>query len=506
MLKAMFFAVMSWGFAIYAGAAVYHVDASRGSDLNPGTDAEPFKTVRRASEVLEPGDTARIHEGEYHEQIVGGKSGREGAPIVYEGVDPDKVILKGSVLVKDWVRTGTSWIKQGLAPVTPENAFVMVDERRLLKRVDRVEALFPGSFFLSRDGVYVIRLWRDADPNTSHSVEVYEYDFAFNSGDRWNGTAKRWIVLRTMTLEKYGTYAVSTDAHHPQANSHWELDRLKVRYNHAEGIFYCLDDWYVHDCEFVRNGGHGCQLNGARVRFVRNVSSENEWFGPSGDGGCGVLIGPDATAHSCEISYNVFENNGHQSGYGCGVYLEGRSRGNYVHNNLLIGGSAAGVGFYGSSKNLVYDNVLIEIAAGSEWDFAAAFVLHPSIEGAPTEPQANLIERNIVWGCPRPIAVQKRTKEGSPESFNRFVNNVFARCRFESSADAAEAVALESNRWLQCPLEGSNQSTGLGKRLKRSLRKLLNREATIAGERVEGSSVEGKIIPKTTDSQDRAAQ
>lgn len=464
------------GWPLNAETAVYHVDASRGADDAWGTEAEPFRTVRRASESLNPGDKVVIHEGTYHEQIVGGKSGTPESPIVYEGVSRDRVVLKGSVLVKDWKRIGSAWTKRGLHPITPENAFVMVDDQRLLRKVDSAGALTPGSFFLAPDGTYVIRLWRDTNPNTNHRVEAYEYDFAFNSGDRWGGTAKQWIVLRSMTLEKYGTYAVSTDARHPEANSHWELDRLRVRYNNAEGIFHCLDDWYVHDCEFVRNRGHGCQIDGARVRFIRNICSENEWFGQYEDGGCGLLIGPDATANSCEIANNVFENNGSPDGYGCGVYLEGRCRDNRIRNNLVIGGTAAGIAFYGSRGNNVAENVLVNIAPKSDWNMAAAFVLHHSFEGAPTPPEANVIERNTVWGCPRAIVAEKPKPESAPRMYNRFVGNVFARCKFGSGGTNTTGIAMESNLWYECRHGGERDAAG--NRLRLFLKRLLDWDPT----------------------------
>lgn len=467
-----------WTASLEAHATEYHVDAARGSDDAPGTEAQPFRTVLRASESLQPGDRAIIHEGVYHEQIVGGKSGHRDAPIVYEGVDRDKVVLKGSVLVRDWVRRGHVWIKRGLHPITPQNAFVMVDERRLLERVEDSTMVSTGTFFLSKDGTYIIRLWDDANPNTEHSVEVYEYDFAFNSGDRWNGTAKQWIVLRTMTLEKYGAYALSTDADDPQSNSHWELDRLRVRYNNAEGVFYCLDDWLVHDCELIRNRGHGCQINGARVRFVRNICSENEWFGPYEDGGCGLLVGPDATAHSCEITHNVFESNGDPDGYGCGVYFEGRARDNRMENNLVIGGTSAGICFYGSARNRVASNVLISIAPRSDWEMAAAFVLHHSFEGAPTRPEANVIERNTVWGCPRAIVAESSAGKNSPKLYNCFVNNLFARCRFGSSFPAAAGIAMESNLWHECSPDLDRGAFGLASKLKRSLKRLIEGAAS----------------------------
>ncbi len=439
---------------IYSGvlyAAVYHVDAMKGSVQGSGTEADPFLTIQQATRVLQPGDTALIREGIYHEQIMGGNSGTPDAPVIYEGVDRGKVILQGSVRVKDWIRRGDVWVKKGLHPVTPQNAFVMVDEKRMLRKVDAPEQITTGTFYLLENGTYIIRLWGDADPNRDHNIEVYEYDLALNSGDRWNGTAKKWIVVRNMTLEKYGINAISTDAEHPSDNAHWELDRLTVRYNRAEGVFHCLDDWYVHDCEFIRNGVHGCQINGARVKFINNYCAENEWFGVSGDGGCGVLIGPDASAHSCEIRDNVFKANGDPRGYGCGIYLEGRSRNNLVESNLIAGGTVAGVSFFGSSRNTVINNVLVDIAPDNDWDMAAAFVLHHSLEGAPTEPVGNLIAHNTVWGCPGPLFAQKPEGSVSSGDRNRFVNNVFVRCRFLTPLPKFAQVVLEHNGWYSCP-------------------------------------------------------
>jgi len=431
---------------------------------------------------MEPGDKALIHEGVYHEQIMGGKSGKERAPITYEGTDRSRVLLKGSVRIKDWINQGNTWVKKGLNPITHENAFVMADEKRLLKRAPSRRNMPEGSFHLERDGTYTVRMWNGANPNTDHELDVYELDFAFNSGDRWGGTSKKWVVLRNLTLEKYGTYGISTDKRHPGDNSNWELDRLVVRYNHAEGVFHCLDGWYVHDCAFVRNGIHGCQINGAKVIFEDNLCAENEWFGPSPDGGCGLLIGPDETAHSCEIRNNVFENNGADNGYGCGVYLEGRCRDNVVEENLILGGTSAGICFFGSMGNLVANNILVNIAPNSHSRQAAAFVVSYSLEGPPTQAAGNLVAHNTAWGCPAPVAVTETSRRLDPKEGNRFVNNLFFWCRSGGTVADAEAVTMAANGWFSCPAGESGKSIRerLGRLLQLGLQKgpaLLDRAA-----------------------------
>jgi parallel beta-helix repeat protein len=447
-------------------AAPFHVDAKTGNDSYPGTSAKPFKTIKRASEVLRAGDKALIRGGVYHEEIVGGRSGTPKAPITYEGVAGEQVILQGSVRVRDWRKQGKVWTKYGLKPIVHDNAFVMVDEKKLLKRVDSPLRMPEGSFYLDRLGGYTVRLTGDADPNRDHRVEVYELNVAFSSGDRWGGTAKKWIVLRNLIVEKYGGHSISADPRNPSDNSHWELDRLTLRYNLKEGVFHCLDDWYVHDCKFVRNGAHGCQIDGARVRFVNNTASHNEWFGPSTMGGVGLLIGPDKSAHSCVVKNNIFAHNGSfPMGYGCGIYLEGRSHRNLIEGNLIVGNTADGVGFYGSSYNKVINNVIVNVAPKVNTPprpdgggVSGAFVVGHSYEGVPTQSVGNLIAHNTVWGCSAPVAAFPSREPLAKGELNRFVNNAFVNCRFLSPLPEPATALLENNGWFSCPISGDRFS------------------------------------------------
>lgn len=441
-------------FVVQAWATTYYVDVNRGNDQYPGTETEPLRTIRRAGELMEAGDKALIREGIYHETIMCGKSGLPEKPIVYEGVDRDRVILRGSVTVRDWKKIGSVWFKVGLKPVTSHNAFVMVDEKRLLKRVSDPRGMPEGSFCLDSNDVYYVRLWGDGDPNTKQVVDVYELNLGFNAGTRWGGTAKKHIILRNLTFEKYASFGVSTAPDQHEQNSHWELDNLKLQYNNQAGVFACLDDWYVHDCQFLRNRVLGCQINGARVRFLDNTCKENEYFGPAGYGGVGMIIGPDESAHSCIVSNNVFERDGAPDGYGCGIYLEGRSHDNIIRDNLIVAETHAGIGFYGGSYNQVFNNVLVNISPSNSWELCAAFVVEHSREGPPTQSVGNVIAHNTVWGCVTPVAVSEPNKTIQPGEMNRFVNNLFCLCRLMAKTPRSNAADFQNNGWYQCPEQG----------------------------------------------------
>lgn len=426
----------------------YHVDCINGSDDNPGSVERPFKSIARASKALKPGDKALIHPGIYREQVMGGTSGAKDAPIVYEGVDKHKVILQGSVTLNTWRKQGESWVHRGLRPMTLANAFVMVDEKYLLKRSDKPTQLEPGSFYLDPLGIYVIRLLNDADPNTDHKVEVYEHDFAFNGGNRWGGTAKNWIVLRNMTIQKYGSHGISSDVDNPGENTNWLLENLDIRMNLQAGIFACGDDWIVRNCSFTKNLVHGCQINGARVLFEKNICSENESFGSSGYGGAGLLIGPDKSANSCMIQLNEFSKNGDAiNGFGCGVYLEGRSYGNTITNNIVSGNTHCGIGFFGSSDNLVTNNIVPDTGSEKPHDNVAAILVGHSREGAPTQSKGNLVAHNTIWKCSTPLKVLPPTEPVSANQQNVFVNNVFAEYLFLSPIPKNSGVETKNNAW-----------------------------------------------------------
>jgi PKD repeat protein len=53
---------------ILAGVA-YYVDGTTGNDSNPGTQALPWKTIQKAANTLQPGDTVNVSQGIYNERV-----------------------------------------------------------------------------------------------------------------------------------------------------------------------------------------------------------------------------------------------------------------------------------------------------------------------------------------------------------------------------------------------------------------------------------------------------
>ena len=83
-------------------AEVYHV-APAGLDGNPGSKSKPFKTISKATEIAQPGDTVTVHEGVYRERINPPRGGvSDNQRIVYQSASGESVSIKGSEVVKGW--------------------------------------------------------------------------------------------------------------------------------------------------------------------------------------------------------------------------------------------------------------------------------------------------------------------------------------------------------------------------------------------------------------------
>ena len=99
-------------------AADFHV-APNGNDANPGTRAAPLRTIQRAADLAQAADVITVHEGVYRERIDPPRGGDSDANrIVYQAAPGEKVEIKGSEVVKNWVK-----LQNDVWKVTLPNSF-----------------------------------------------------------------------------------------------------------------------------------------------------------------------------------------------------------------------------------------------------------------------------------------------------------------------------------------------------------------------------------------------
>ncbi len=91
---------------------VYHVACQhpRATDEGPGTPEQPFRTINRAAQVLQPGEKVIVHGGVYRECV---RPARGGAGpdqmIAYEAAPGEQVIVRGSERWKPAFRRAQDW-------------------------------------------------------------------------------------------------------------------------------------------------------------------------------------------------------------------------------------------------------------------------------------------------------------------------------------------------------------------------------------------------------------
>ncbi len=88
----------------------FHV-AVTGNDYADGTKTSPFATISKAAAVAEAGDCVIVHEGTYREWVKPAHRGYSDINrITYEAAEGEKVVIKGSEVVKDWENIeGSVW-------------------------------------------------------------------------------------------------------------------------------------------------------------------------------------------------------------------------------------------------------------------------------------------------------------------------------------------------------------------------------------------------------------
>lgn len=88
--------------SLSVSAKEYHVYVT-GNDSNEGSATHPFRTIQAAANKAMAGDVITVHAGVYREQISPPRGGNSDSErIVYQAATGEKVIIKGSEIIKNW--------------------------------------------------------------------------------------------------------------------------------------------------------------------------------------------------------------------------------------------------------------------------------------------------------------------------------------------------------------------------------------------------------------------
>lgn len=103
--KTLYILVICFYIILFKNAftSTYYI-ALNGNDLNNGSERTPWKTIQKAANEMQAGDTVYVKQGIYYELINIHKSGHSNsARIVYMAYPGDKPIIDGTgILIPDW--------------------------------------------------------------------------------------------------------------------------------------------------------------------------------------------------------------------------------------------------------------------------------------------------------------------------------------------------------------------------------------------------------------------
>jgi hypothetical protein len=315
-------------------SAFVYVDGIAGSDLNPGTQAKPFKTIGKAARVAawnnqhSTGTRVTINPGLYREAIsLNRGSGTTSLPVTFEAAKNGTVTILGSDIWTGWQPySGNSKIYThawpytwGLCPrssVGPREQDINLRREMffvngtMLTQVLTLSQLGIGTFFV--DETHATAYIFPA-PNTdirTATIEVATRDILFSSYNMSN------IVLRGLSFE-HGNSCRANDAVRffgsTTSNNEILIDNDSFNWNNAGGLGFSLTRFFtVQNSLANHNGQRG--FNSFETKdssWASNEADYNNWRGAQGGiygwggGGFHFFAQHDSTISGAKMFFNM---------------------------------------------------------------------------------------------------------------------------------------------------------------------------------------------------------
>ena len=270
-----------------AWAVEYYVDNKTGDDVNDGrTPAHAFRTLRKASSILSPGDVLDIAPGKiYRESLVLRNGGTATAPIVIRG---NGAVLSGLEPISDGSWTGgddglffsankACWGALSPRVVDQSGRLLTVASHRTVKS-ERAKTLKPGEALWNAEGV-----WYRARKGES-PVGLGLKGYFRESGVKIEDCSH--IVIERLVVERF-----SNDGFNVHGSCHdLTFRQIEARWNGDDGFSVHEDvEACVRGGSFHHNGDGIADVHRSRTSYCDVTVEDNESFGVGFYGGIRCL-------------------------------------------------------------------------------------------------------------------------------------------------------------------------------------------------------------------------
>lgn len=319
----------------YASSKSYYVSPS-GSDSNSGTvETSPFKTIQKAVDLAQPGDTINLAPGIYLQDVISKRNGEISAPITIKG-SKDAIVKGGGkarvieinhdyLTLKDFTIDGLHNSSGSISGYRDKLIYLLGKESK--SGVTGAKIL---NMTLKNAGGECIRLRYFASKNEIASNNIQNcgvYDFKFKAGGK-NGE---------------GVYIGTAP------------EQLKDGKNPTSDPDESLENW-VHHNEFNTQGNECVDI---KEDSKKNIIENNTCTGQKDS---------DSAGFGSRGDENIFRNNESFGNVGAGVRLGGDTSKdgikNHVYNNKLYNNQNGGIRFQRFPQGEICGNTFINNIGG----------------------------------------------------------------------------------------------------------------------------------------------
>lgn len=336
----------------------YYV-APNGNDSNPGTESEPWQTIQKAADTLQPGETVYIRGGTYTGTVSFRESGIERQPVSNVNLIQGNRAVFGSSLIGvsagDYLYVYRSWQSNNgafrIAAVGSD--YIEVEGTPFVDEALNVLAsIATPIIFQAYPGETLT-----VDPNGARNALMFGSWGSPSSGVSYN-------IIDGISVTRSDSAGVNI-----LYSSHNVIRNCKIYDNDAPGIYIIDNSQYtlIENCEITDNG--------------RDQPGEGAYIGKAPDDG-----GND-TSHYTHIIHSHF----HHTDTNEAVDIKPNIRGTVVEGCLFESNASrwGTVNVGGAGDGLVYGNIIRDSLTAQEWS-GNIYVTCPNA----------MIFNNVVYGSP----------------------------------------------------------------------------------------------------------
>jgi parallel beta-helix repeat protein len=421
-------------YSIPAGALF--VSSSQGSDSNPGTQAQPLRTVLAAVRAASSGQTIVLRAGTYHENIFV----TDGKRLTIQNYPDEAVWFDGSIPVTNWTRQGSTWVSTGWTAHFDHSAsFTFGSDAGGFVNQTYPMAAWPDQMFV--DGDPIAQVGAGVTPGAGQFAVDYQAQTLTIGSDptghsiRASDLQQAFVVAGTVTLRGFGVRRYATSL--PQigtiffGGTHGGNDVVQnvVIYDNAtQGLGIGVPNCVIDHVTTNRNGMTGMMANQADNLTIQNSvldRNNTEHFNSSPSAG-GMKIG---RTNGVVIRNNEVEDN---------LGINGIWTDISVSNFKIVGNTVTGnAGPYGiitelSDTGIVADNTI----SGAKYGYTA-------FDTGNVKVYNNTLSNNTVWDIGASQDERRNTDPATKASIPWLVRNITVSNNLYGSAGSFQFYALD---------------------------------------------------------------